>query len=69
MNLTPGKLKIIHLVLNGISIAIFAFIVTYTWRNENKLPQWLFLVPLLLAVAANYLKRKANKSNSGKINK
>ncbi len=65
MNLSPKTLKNIGIIIIGITCAVLGFIITYTWRSENKIPEWLLLIPIFLPLTATFLIRKANKRKTG----
>ncbi len=65
MNLTPRTLKIIGITIIGITCAVFGFIITYTWRSENKIPEWLLLIQILLPLMATFFFRKAKERKAG----
>ena len=47
----------------GISCAVLAFIITYNWRNENELPEWMLLISIFLPLLATFLSRQSKKRN------
>lgn len=61
MNLTPRALKIIGLIIIGISCTVLGFIIAYNWRNKNELPEWVMLIPIFLPLIAVSLIRQSKK--------
>ena len=61
MNMAPRTLKIIGFILIGITCIVLGFNITYTWRNENELPEWLLLIPIFLPLVATFLIKKEKK--------
>jgi hypothetical protein len=61
MNMAPRTLKIIGYILIGITCIVLGLNITYTWRNENELPEWLLLIPIFLPLVATFLIKKAKK--------
>lgn len=61
MKFNSLTLKIIGYVLIAVSCAVLGFIISYTWRNENELPEWLILTPIFLPLIATFIFRKAKK--------
>ena len=63
MKFTPKTLKILSITYVGISCAVLAFIITYNWRNENELPEWMLLISIFLPLLATFLSRQSKKRN------
>ena len=61
MNFTPKTLKILGIIITGASCAILGFIITYNWRNEKGLPEWMILIPIFLPLLAFFLIRQSKK--------
>jgi hypothetical protein len=66
MNLSAKNRKALVYVLHGISLFSLAFVIAYTWRSEDNVPSWTFVLLMLPSFLASYLDKKTQKSSAEK---